>query len=72
MMQIMLLRDLLKLFIMKKIIAFLPLNLIIGESSKIKDVISFVKSLELNIAFQCLQLHNRMEMLKGKAGLRKS
>ena len=51
-MSIMLLRDLQKLFKMRKIVVFLPLNLIMEESFKMKDLKFFVKSLELNIVLQ--------------------
>jgi len=48
----MLLRDLPKLSRMRKIIAFLPLDQIMGVNSKMKDLTNFVESSELSTTFQ--------------------
>jgi len=51
MMLIMLLRDFPKLCRMRKIVVFLPLNQIMGVSSKMKDLTNFEEPLELSTSF---------------------
>jgi len=46
---------------MRKTVAFLQLNLIMGKNFKLKGLINFVKSLASNIIFQHLELHKKME-----------
>jgi len=58
---IMLLGGLLKLSKMKRIVVFLPLNLIMGENFKMKDLTDSVANLESNTTFQHRGLHNRMK-----------
>jgi len=58
---IMLLRDLPKLSKMRRIVAFLPLNQIMGMSSRMIDLTNYVANLESSITFQHQGLHNKME-----------
>jgi len=58
---IMLLRGLLKLSRMKRIVIFLPLNLIIGENFRMKDLTNFVANMESNTTSQYQELHNIMK-----------
>jgi len=59
---IMLLEDLSKLFRMRRITIFLPLNQTMGENFRMRSLTDSTVNWELNTTFQHQELHNRMEL----------
>jgi len=51
---------------MRKTALLLPLKLIIGKNFKMKDLKDFVKNLVSSTIFQLQELHNKMDLWRGK------
>jgi len=58
---IMFLRNFPRLSRMKRIMVFLPLNLIMGEKLRMRDLKDSIANLESSTTFHHQGLHNRME-----------